>query len=436
MNARAPKGLGSINQRSNGRWVWQADLGTDPETDRRIRPTRERSTRAEVLAARDLALEQLQQKRPSAAPTPGTVAEWYNHWLRLVAARPDGSPNTYANYEIQVRKRIIPGLGTIQLAKLTTAQVVVFLDGIGAPATRVQVHKTLARGWHEAFNDERVTDKDVVSRAPAKRSTGTSGRTVARATTKEEVTTKLLGLLSNPPTLVRETIREADLERIFKTLERERMRARYVLGLVAGPRQSETLGFCWPWLINPTDKDEPGVLNLHTTRVRDLYAHGCHERSPCGQTPQRCPRRHYLDPIKGPKSDGSVRQLFLGPGVLDILNDWKGLQTLELTRLATPPVIPWMFTASDGRPISHSSDTKTWRRILDLAGVSRHYTVHDLRRSAASEAASDPTIDKATLMGMFGWTRSSTADLYTRPQDARLKEAFKRQDRRLTNPGK
>lgn len=434
---RAPKGMGHIGEREDGRFVWQIDLGKDPVTGRRIRPMRTAATREEALEAGRKAL--LELKRPDKIPPtaiPGSVADWYNHWLRLVAARPDGSSNTYANYETQVRLRIVPGLGTIPLSQLTTGDVTGLLDSIEKAPTRAQVHKTLARGWHEAYDAEKVTDPDVVNRAPVKRSSPIEGKPVARATTKSEVEAKMLALLTNPPTLIRESMRDDDRPRIFRALEVERIRSRFLLGLVTGPRQSEALGFCWPWLEMPRRYGDPAVLNLHTTRIRELYAHGCHELSPCGQTPHKCPHRIYLDPIKPPKTDGSVRQIFLGPGMLDILLDWKGMQTLELSSLPQPPVIPWMFTTPKGEPVSHSTDAKTWQRVLKRAGVSRHYTLHDLRRTAASEAAADPTVDKVTLMGMFGWTRSSTADLYTRPQDARLKAAFGRQDERFTGPAK
>lgn len=436
---RAPKKMGHIGQRKNGRWVWQMGFGTDPITNKRDRATRERATRDEAIeAGREYMNKRQAKMTPAPAPEPGSVSEWYTEWLHKVAARPDGSPNTYANYETQVRLRIIPKLGNKVLSRLTTDEVTEMLDSIGSAPTRASVHKVMARGWREAYDAGRVLDRDVVIRSSAKRTTPVDGKPVARATTKEEVEAKMLALVAHPPmTMVRsKSMPDEDIGRVFRSLEPDRMRARFILGLITGPRQSEAMGFCWPWLEAPGSPGDPAVLNLHTTRVRELYAHGCHERKPCGLSPARCPHRQYLDPIKSPKTDGSIRQLFLGPGMYDILLDWKGLQTLELSRLERPPVIPWMFTTEMGKPLSHSTDAKNWQKILKRAEVSRHYTLHDLRRTAASEAAADPTVDKVTLMGMFGWTRSTTADLYTRPQDNRLKAAFNRQDERFTGPGR
>lgn len=450
--ARAPKGLGSISQRSDGRWVWQKDFGKDQITGKRNRPSRTSATREGALEAGLQVIREMQKAEESkgapppetpvcgnvlaGTPAPGTVGDWYSQWLRQVAARPNGSPNTYANYETQTRLRIVPSLGHIPMTQLTTSDVLAVLDDISSVSTRAMVHKTLARGWREAYDAEKVTDRDVVNRAPARRSSPVDGKPVARATTKSEVETKMLRLLATPPTTAIRSMPGDDIKKIFRAMEQDRMQARFVLGLVTGPRQSEALGLCWPWLEEPAKPGDPWVLNLHTTRVRDLYAHGCHEHAPCGLTPPKCPNRQYLDPIKPPKTKGSERQLYLGPGLVDFLLDWKGLQALELSNLADPPVVPWMFTTTAGLPVSHSTDAKAWQKILGRAKVSRHYTLHDLRRTAASEAAADPTVDKITLMGMFGWTRSSTADLYTRPQDARLKAAFRRQDGRFTDPGK
>lgn len=116
--------------------------------------------------------------------------------------------------------------------------------------------------------------------------------------------------------------------------------------------------------------------------------------------------------------------------MLAILLDYQARQTLALSKLDTPPRVAWMFTDDDGVPLSHSADQKAWQLLTD-AGVSRHYTLHEQRHTAASEAIADPETDLPTVMALIGWKRVSTAGGYMHAGDERLRSAYRRQEARF-----
>ena len=421
-------GIGSVRQRTNGRWYWQEDFGTDPETGRRIRRSCERATREAVLEGRDLILAEMNLKPRTAVPASGTVASWLDEWLRAMKDRPEGcSPNTYTNCERACRNHIKPAIGDLRLSSLTTERVAAMLDELSA-GSRTMARKTLAAAWRDAWRAGKVTDKETVRRVPAT----VSGFTKAKTSTREEAEAALMLSMAAPVPLSKEGMRARDQKLVLARLETERLRARWLCGMIYGGRQSEVLGLCWPDLqITATT----ATLSIRRSRIRQLYEHGCHVLAPCGLSSGKCPKRVWLSPYKDPKTPESIRTVTLSPGMLEILQDWQARQALELAELDDPPRIPWMFTDLDGQPLTHSADQKAWKELCVSAKTSRHYSLHSLRHTAASEAAADPTIDAQTLMGMFGWNRRQTAELYSHARDDRMAAAWQQQHRRFISDG-
>jgi integrase len=425
-SGRSADDTDKIRRRGNGRWYWQDDLGRDPETNRRIRPTRERATREELVIAREEALAELGTQPQTAPPAADTVADWLAEWLRSISARSDRSPNTYTNYESACRNHIVPAIGHLMLADLTSKRVAAMLES-KTPATRQAVHKALSVAWADAWRAQKVTDKDLLLRVPrvlpAVSNTGPAGGADFEAA--------VLKSMNAPVALAKEGMRARDQVLVLRTLEDERLRSRWLLGMVYGPRQSEALGFAWPDL-EPVGK--AARLWIRRVRIRQEWAHGCHRDSPCHLSPNKCPRRIQLPPVKEPKTIGSERVLHLSPNMLAILLDWRARQSEEFAQLGVTPRIPWMFTDVYGKPPSHSDDNKAWQDVLSRAGVSRHYSLHNLRHTAASEAAANPDIDLQTLMGMFGWTRRQTVETYAHARDDRLQLAWEQQEARFLPP--
>ena len=416
------QGLGSVWQRRNGRWAWQEEAGTDPVTGTRIRLTAERATREAVLAARlEILAAHATKPSPEPAPDPGTVAEWVDHWLRTIV-QPKRAAATYVNCEGACRNHILPILGDRPLASITTADVEALMAG-KPQGTREMIRKVFGACWRDAWQDGRVTDRDVVRRVPL-RETSVAEQV---ATTRQDAEAALLASMATPAKVVREGMRAQDLEAVLRAVEGDRLRARWMLGLVFGGRQSEVLGFAWPDL---TVTGDGGTLALRRSRNRQAWAHGCHEFAPCGRTPGKCPARTWLSPYKAPKTEDSVRTLALSTPTVAALQDWRARQALELAKLQELPAVPWMFTNPDGTPIQHSSDQAAWQRILAQAGVSRHYSLHHMRHTAATEAASSD-IDLPTLMAMFGWTKRETVEIYAHTRDDRLKDAWAAQQQRF-----
>lgn len=198
--------------------------------------------------------------------------------------------------------------------------------------------------------------------------------------------------------------------------------------MVNGLRQSEVLGLGWPDL---TISGQSATLSVRRSRIRQGWAHGCPMSQPCGKPRSKCPERVPLATVKAPKTLGSGRMIHLSPGMLAILIDWRDQQAKEFAELGINPEIPWMFTDTRGEPLSHSKDNKDWQGVLRTATVSRHYSLHDLRHTAASEAAANPDIDLPALMAMFGWTRRQTVETYAHARDDRIQRAWQLQEERF-----
>jgi len=430
---RGPRGMGTVFQLDNGRWGWQASLGTDPRTGRRIRLSAERATREEVLLAREAKLAELMRSGPAKPSTPGSVADWLDEWLRHVQQRPGGAPSTYANYEGACRVHIVPAIGGVQLSALTSDQVSKMLEGKTVP-TRRMVHKTLSTAWTEAWEAQRVDDPFVVRRVPTVLPGIFAASGAARPRTREEEDHALLtSLEEDSEDKGKEGMRAEDQVAVMRTIEGHRLRARWLVGIVFGSRQSEALGLAWPDL--RVLADGSGKLSIRRERVRQAWAHGCSPLAPCGKSPARCPHRIALPRYKETKTAGSTRIVTLSPAVVVILLEWRAQQAIEMGMLkGPPPRIPWMFTNADGTPLSHSADRKAWQAVLKKAGVSRHYSLHDMRHTAASEAASNLQIDGLTMMTMFGWTKRATADLYSHARNDRLSDAWGRQQDSMIRP--
>lgn len=117
---RRGQGEGSVYQRSSdGRWLGVVDLGRGPD-GRRIRRTASAATKAACLAKlRRLQLDTPGQSQHAAQPI--TVGEYLQRWLER--QREALEPTSWQRYEIAVRLHLVPYLGHVGLAALTTQHV-------------------------------------------------------------------------------------------------------------------------------------------------------------------------------------------------------------------------------------------------------------------------------------------------------------------------
>ena len=148
-----------------------------------------------------------------------TVGEFVTRWLEDSAAG-DLAPRTLANYWLQVRHHIVPGLGRVRLSKLSAAQIqhlyaVKLRDGLKPSSVRY-IHAVLHRALEQAVR------WNMIPRNPAS--------------------------LVDPPKIRQDEITplDADQARAFLDATKcEKFEALFVLALTTGLRMGESLGLKW-----------------------------------------------------------------------------------------------------------------------------------------------------------------------------------------------
>ena len=117
---RSAKGSGTIRKRSDGRWEARYSLGFDPKTGKQVQKSIYGKTQKEVrqkLTAITTEIDNGTYTEPSKTK----VSEWLETWLRDYIG--NVKPATVKSYQDHVKLNIIPYIGTVQLAKLTTPMI-------------------------------------------------------------------------------------------------------------------------------------------------------------------------------------------------------------------------------------------------------------------------------------------------------------------------
>ncbi|MFD7164915.1 tyrosine-type recombinase/integrase [Streptomyces violascens] len=216
MTKRRPNGGGTITKRKDGRYQGAAYVtNTDGHRVRKYVYGATYDDAAEKLA-------KLQEQERGGVPVPSrswSVGDWLTYWLEHIV-KESLEYNTYAKYESKGRLYLLPHLARKPLARLTAAQVRLFMAALkreGVPAaTRFEVLRTLRNALNRAIKEEILTrnvallvDMPKVSKGDAK------------------------------PWNAREAIT------FLHSVRAHRLYAACVLVLVLGLRRSEVLGLRW-----------------------------------------------------------------------------------------------------------------------------------------------------------------------------------------------
>ena len=404
---RRPKGTGSILQNADGSWQGFVSLGKD-ENGKRIRRSVQRKTREEVAAAMIAMQAAHLDAPPPATHGPGTCADWFQYWLDEVVTG-YAKPSTYANYEGVLRRTIIPGLGSINIGRLTERHIEGLLDTIPTRSGQELALKTL-RASLEVARRRRVVKENVAELVKIRRHKPVSGHV------DQEWDADLFDDLTESGR--RQSIPTEHMRAILVEVHKDRLRARWMLGFL-GARRAEVLGLVWP------DLSADGVLTFRRNRVRASYRHGCPNEILCNRSPGRCPMRARVPEVVSLKTASSWRRLPLGPGMVKVLQEHRERQDQdrEFSASASAPTHPWMFTTPEGVPLSHDADYRLWKQLLKRAGVPITYKPHELRHTAASLLGAKD-VNEATLMGLMGWSTTRMVDNYRHPELGLLKKAL------------
>jgi integrase len=226
---------GSIYRMKDGRWRAAVSLGRDVK-GKPIRKTFTKPTRHEVQAELTKALRDQQLGLPVRTEKE-TTGQFLQHWLNEVVKN-RVRPRTFQTYCYQVKYHMVPGLGEIQLGKLSPQHVREFLNAKIAAKLSPQTVKHLLVVLRGALA---VAVKD-----------GQIPRNVAS--------------LVDPPRVPRRQMRAftpAEARAFLDIAAGHRLEAVYTVAVAVGMRQGEILGLKW------SDIDlETGILKVRAALQR------------------------------------------------------------------------------------------------------------------------------------------------------------------------
>lgn len=387
MDDRMPKkrgnGQGAIFKRKDGRWVAVQTLGFDAE-GRQLRRHYYGSSRSNVGRRLE---DALRAQRAGMAPPDErrTVARHLTDWLDAI--RPTVRPSSFVRYEGDVRRWIVPSLGSVPLVRLAPADVRRLLatctrGGLSARSIG-HVHATLRTAVGAALRDGQVIRNaaSLVTAPPA------------------------------PKPRVR-PIGPDNARAILAAVEGDRLAPLVAVTLGVGLRLGEALGLRW------SDVDlDAGTLAIRTALRR---------------TPVEF--REEGEPIYrlvAPKTDRSRRTIQLPAFAIVALRDQRRAQAE--VRLAAG--LLWLdndlvFAGLMGGPIPPGSVTRRFQALLAGAGVGR-LRFHDLRHAAATVMLAQGVELRVISETLGHSSLGMTADVYAGVVPALGRAAAARMDEAL-----
>lgn len=195
------------------------------------------------------------------------------------------------------------------------------------------------------------------------------------------------------PTRIQKEVRALDIreQKLFESaLEKERLRAGFLVGLYGGLRRGEILGLQW------SDFDfEKSTVTIQRAliRIKDKET---------GES------KLSLEPLKTRKSN---RTIPLPEEFMVVLRKHKAQQAKE--KLAAGPMYQdqdMIFCTTLGTYIEPRNFNRTFYRIRDYAGI-ENFTLHGLRHTFVTRLL-EMDVNNKIIQEFVGHTRSTTTDNY------------------------
>ena len=447
--SRQPNRRPRIYKGGDGLWHCYVTLGTKPngQLDRRHRQGR---TAAEVAAKVEQLLEQT--KRGGGVPQKiETVEQWLLYWVENVI-RPTRAWGTYTAYRALIANHVIPHIGAWRL------------DG-----HRRRLEPEHLEAMYEAMRHTRIVRGGGTMSASTVQKTHRMLRKAFKDAVRRGKASRNVCDLVDAPQARRGRVDAHTLDEaqaIIRTAMDDPMAARWLLGMLLGPRQGETLGLRWHRVHLDPLSGAPRV-ELETQLQRRTWQHGCadpaacttgrHRTGPCPPSwqhgcadPAACKARPHLCPKRRPKpgcrlhkracpppcppgctgharhcpkrtgggivevelkTEKSVRDLVLPPVLVDLLRQHRQRQqelyaTLGLTW--SPDGL--VFATEWGRPLDAARDHKAWESLLRRAGVADS-RLHAARHTAGTMMVASGT-DSRVVQEILGHTQITTTQGY------------------------
>lgn len=365
---------GTIFQRADGKWVSRISLGYDLVSGKRRQKTFYGETKEDVrrklteaMRGNDLGL--------NVSPKSQTVEQFLKVWLETVA-KPRIRPRTYRSYEQIVRNHLVPGLGRIELQRLTPQQVQAFLNAKSEAGLSVEHLRRVLR------------------------------TALTQAVKWDYVPRNVAALVSTPKKSKHEFayLDAVGARKFVEAVRGHRLEALFTVALAVGLRLGEALGLTW----DDVDLDE-GTLRVRSQMQRT---------------------KGKVEFVQ-PKTERARRVIPLPAFAVQALIRHRGRQAEE--RLMNADV--WqnynlVFTSSVGTPPEERNVRRSLDALLLGAGLPR-LRFHDLRHSCATLLLSQG-VDVRTIMETLGHSQIAlTLNTYSHVVPALKKDAATKMDAML-----
>jgi integrase len=343
------KGDGSVFPRKDGRWAGSFEVQSPLGRRRKVVYG---ANQRDALEKLKKARREYEQSGSIAANL--TVKGWLDQWLDGLEKDQAVRPRTLASGYRSKMGHVSDTIGHVKLDKLTVEHVKtvyrVMADEGLARSTIVSTHRILNHAIRDAYQDQKV------------------GRNVM--------------LLVKTPKVGKEAkatehMTPAEVLKVLKALEGERLASRWLFQMTLGPRQAEVLGFGW----------EDADLAAARVTIRRAV--------------QRQTGKGLV--FVEPKSQTSNRSLPLPPLLLAALvarqERWLTEPRPVLAGHYAPAALVW--GTPDGLPYDAKDDLKAWRQLLTRAGVSDRYGTHSARHGLATLMA-NRNVPVKVIQGILG----------------------------------
>lgn len=366
--SRRGKGEGSIRQRSDGTWEARIDIGRDANGRRKTKSVYGKTKKEVGNELTKLASQKIDGTL--IAETKLTVGEFLDKWL-ADAVKLSNRAATHSSYSQNVKVHIKPAIGAVKLSKLTPMHVqgmyAAMERGKKSARMRQMQHAILRRALSVACKWGLIARNvcDAVDRPTVP---------------KHEIT----------------PLNAAQVSKLMKAAESDRIHALIVLAVFSGLRQGELFGLEW----NDVDMKSANLMVRRT--VVDL-----------GGTVTTSP----------PKTGKGQRLVELPQMAIDAL--WKHKAKLMTEGLAKSPLV---FPGEDGGYQRRFGPFREeFKAVLKRAGLPA-IRFHDLRHSAATLLLGEGVHPKIVQERLGHSTIAITMDTYSHILPSMQKDAVGKLD--------
>jgi integrase len=322
---------GSIRRRSKGSCEITVDLGRDEQGKRQRKFVNVKGTKAEAQKRLRELLTALDKGMPLDS-SKATVGEFLETWLKDYAET-NTSPRTVEGYREKIRNYVLPNIGQVPLAKLTTQHIQAIYASMMerklSPRTALHVHRVLREALGHAMK------------------WGLLARNVCDAVDPPKPRNKEMAALNTP-----------DVQRFLDLASASPFGPVFFLGIYTGMRRSELLGLRWS-AVDIASKTLSVTETLQHINGKGLVA-------------------------LQPKTDRSRRAVSLPPSAVALLSGMKVKQREQREAMGLEwKESDYVFSHFDGTPFHPNTVTRAFSRIIKKAGLPK-VRLHDLRHTHAT----------------------------------------------------